>query len=233
MRTSPPAGIDRHQPVWTLLVATAVLCAFYHLLRADVVGVYAVGRGWAPLTPVRLGPTAHFAGSGLLLGVIPVLAVRWITRSSLADLGLGIGRWRLGLAWLALGIPLAVLAGWISAPSPSLRAVYPLDPTLTPDLARMIPHAARQSLYFFGWEVLFRGVILFGLRKHVGGATANMIQTALSVLAHFGRPMEETLSAIPAGLLFGAIDLRVGSMWYLAIVHWVVGVSVDWWIVAG
>ena len=78
---------------------------------------------------------------------------------------------------------------------------------------------------------MFRGVILFGLRKHVGGATANAIQTALSVLAHFGRPFEETLSAIPAGLVFGAIDLRVGSIWYVAIIHWVVGVALDWWVV--
>ena len=73
-------------------------------------------------------------------------------------------------------------------------------------------------------------MLLFGLRRQIGDATANLTQTALSVLAHFGRPLPETLAAIPAGLVFGAIDLRVGSVWYLALVHWIVGVSVDWWI---
>lgn len=230
MRSLPQLA-GRQEPFWLLLIATVVLFVFYYLARADVVGVYSPERGWLPLTRPSLDATAHFIVSGVLLGVIPVLAARWLTGSSLKELGLGLGRWRLGLVWLAIGIPLAVLAGWISAPSPELRAVYPLDPGLTAEPARFIPHALRQSPYFFAWEVLFRGVILFGLRKHVGGATANVIQTALSVVAHFGRPFEETLSAIPAGLLFGAIDLRVGSIWYIAIIHWVVGVSLDWWIV--
>lgn len=223
---------SRQEPFWLLLVATAVLFVFYYLARADTIGVYAAERGWYPLSEPPLGATAHFVVSAVLLGLIPVVAARWLTRSSLRDLGLGLGRWRLGLVWLAAGVPLAWLAGWISAPSPELRAVYPLDPTLTAEWARFLPHAFRQSFYFLAWEVLFRGVLLFGLRKHVGGTTANMIQTALSVLAHFGRPMAETLSAIPAGLLFGAIDLRVGSIWYIAIVHWVAGLSLDWWIVA-
>ncbi|HSM16843.1 MAG TPA: CPBP family glutamic-type intramembrane protease [Gemmatimonadales bacterium] len=226
-----PQLSGRQEPFWLLLVATLVLFVFYYLARADVVGVFSPERGWFPLSKPPLHPTAHFVVSGVLLGLIPVLAARWLTRSSFKDLGLGLGRWRLGVVWLAIGIPLAVLAGWISAPSPELRAVYPLDPTLTAEPARFMPHALRQAPYFFAWEVLFRGVILFGLRKHVGGATANAIQTALSVLAHFGRPMEETLSAIPAGLVFGAIDLRVGSIWYVAIIHWVVGVALDWWIV--
>ena len=231
MRKSLPALSGRQEPFWLLLVATTVLFVFHYLARADTVGVYAAERGWLPLTKPPLGTTTHFIVSAVLLGLIPVLAARWLTRSSLKDLGLGLGRWRLGLVWLAVGIPLAVLAGWISAPSLEMRAVYPLDPTLTTEPSRFASHAFRQSFYFLAWEVLFRGVILFGLRRHVGGATANMIQTALSVLAHFGRPMEETLSAIPAGLVFGAIDLRVGSIWYVAIIHWVVGVSLDWWIV--
>lgn len=221
------------QSVWLLLVATGALFVFYYFLRADGVGVFSPERGWNALIPVRFRPIWHFLGSGLLLGVIPVVLARWSTGSTLSDLGLGLGRWRVGLGWLAVGAPLAILAGWLSAPSPDLRAVYPLDPTLTPAVDRLLQHALGQSSYFFAWEVLFRGVLLFGLRRQVGDATANAAQTALSVLAHFGRPLPETLAAIPAGLVFGAVDLRVGSVWYVAVVHWIVGVSLDWWIVIG
>ena len=139
---------------------------------------------------------------------------RW---SVLRALGLGRGRWRAGLAWLAVGIPLAVLAGWIGSRSPDVRAVYPLDAGLTAAPSAFIPHALQQFLYFGAWEVLFRGVLLFGLRDRLGGGTANLLQTALSVVAHFGRAFDETLAALPAGLLFG----------------WVVGVSLDWFIVLG
>jgi len=78
--------------------------------------------------------------------------------------------------------------------------------------------------------VLFRGVLLFGLRPRLGAGAANLVQTALSVTAHFGRAVNETFAAAPAGIVFGAIDLNVGSIWYVALLHWLVGVSMDWFI---
>ena len=107
---------------------------------------------------------------------------------------------------------------------------YPLDPTLTADPRVFARYAALQFLYFGSWEVLFRGVLLFGLRAPFGAASSNVVQTALSVTAHFGRALNETLAAVPAGVVFGAIDLRVGSIWYVALLHWIVGVTMDWFI---
>ena len=57
-----------------------------------------------------------------------------------------------------------------------------------------------------------------------------MLQTVLSVTAHFGRAINETASALVAGPIFGWVDLKVGSIWYVAILHWLVGVSMDWFI---
>lgn len=96
---------------------------------------------------------------------------------------------------------------------------------------RFVSYALLQFLYYGAWEVLFRGVVLFGLRDRLGEGVANALQTALSVLAHFGRPITETFAAAPAGLLLGWIDLRLGSIWYVAVVHWLVGVSVDWFLI--
>ncbi|MCI0689337.1 MAG: hypothetical protein L0Y54_19195, partial [Sporichthyaceae bacterium] len=108
-------------PEWLLLVATGALVLFHYATRADAVGVRADGRPWVALTGPPLQPTVHFVMSGLLLGVLPVLAARLTGGLRPADLGLGLGRWRLGLAWLAAGLPLAALAGWIGAGSPGMR----------------------------------------------------------------------------------------------------------------
>ena len=105
---------------------------------------------------------------------------------------------RQGLVWLAVGVPVALLAGWLSSADPVMRAVYPLDPTLQPRLASFIQHIAGQLVYYVAWELLFRGVLLFGLEKRLGFAGANIVQTALSTVAHFGRPLPETLAAIPS-----------------------------------
>ena len=228
--TSAPRGVLIPQPEWLLLAATVALVVFHYIARADAIGVLGHGGRWSVLTRPPLSPAAHFAASALLLGALPVLLARVVWRLPLRSLGLGLGRKRAGLAWLALGIPLAVLAGCIGARSPEVRTVYPLDRALTAVPQAFVPHALRQFLYFGAWEVLFRGVLLFGLKERLGAGPANLLQTALSVVAHFGRAFDETLAALPAGLLFGWVDLRVGSVWYVALIHWVVGVSLDWFI---
>lgn len=215
---------------WLPVVAALALTVFYYLIRADAVGVFAPGRGWHVLTARPLPPWLHYAGSALILGVIPVALARRLTGRTLAQLGLGLGNHRLGLKWLAVGVPLAVVAGRIGAAAPAMRAVYPLDPLVDGDPAQFLPYAALAFLYFGAWEALFRGVLLFGLRERVGSSAANVVQTTVSVTAHFGRALNETFAALPAGLVFGWVTGRIGSIWYVAVIHWLVAVSLDWFI---
>ena len=210
-----------------ILIATVVLVAFYYLVRADAIAVVRDGI-WHPMTSEPRSALVHFGWSALLLGGLPVLAAQLGCGIRLADLGLGFGKWRAGLAILVGGLPAAILAGKIGAGSLAVRAVYPLDPAL--DTSGFLEHAAAQLAYFGSWEVLFRGVLLFGLAPKLGSGAANILQTALSVLAHFGRPLEETLAAIPAGLVFGAVGLRLRSIWWIAILHWVEGVALNYFI---
>jgi len=220
----------RFSPAWLLLVATLVLIAFYYLTRADTIGVSGPGRGWFALTRPPLQPSLHFLSAAVLLGLIPLLAAWKITGLGARGLGLGLGNWRAGLVVLAVGIPLAILAGWIASRSPDMRAVYPLDPSLTAEPMVFLKSAAIQFLYFGAWEILFRGVLLFGLLGLMGSFGAICTQTAVSVTAHFGRAINETFSALPAGLVFGWVTLRLQSIWYIAVLHWLVAMSMDWFI---
>lgn len=213
-----------------LPLAGLVLFVFYYGARADAVGALlpsgVVYRVTGPPLPVPL----HYAASAVLLGWIPLAAARRLTGRSLGDLGLGVGRPRPGLLWLALGVPLAALAGWVAAGSAAMQAVYPLRPDLTPGTGFLL-HSAASLLYYAAWEVLFRGVLLLGLEERLGGSGANALQTVLSVLAHFGRPATETFAALPAGLVFGSIALRTRSVWYGFLIHATAAVSTDWFLV--
>jgi len=212
-----------------LLAATLALTAFYYFARADTIGVFSPARGWTPMTARPLSALWHFGSAVLLLGLFPVLLARRVTGLSAVRLGLGLGDWRRGIGLLVAGLPLAVLAGKIAAASPAMRAVYPLVPSV--DVGDFPSHALGQILYIGAWEALFRGVLLFGLRERLGAGGANVLQTALSVIAHFGRALNETAAAFPAGLVFGWLTLKTGSIWYVAMIHWLVGVSMDWFIV--
>jgi membrane protease YdiL (CAAX protease family) len=215
-----------------LIGAVLPLTVWHYLARADRLAT-GHGDGWTAMTGTPLPAWLHFALSAILLAVLPVVVARLATGKSLPELGLGLGDVRRGLGWLAFGLPLAILAGRIGAADPSIRAVYPLDPTLTAAPREFLTHTAAQWLYFGAWEVLFRGVLLFGLKDRLGTWPAIVLQTALSVLAHFSRPLPETASAIPAGIVFGWVTLRTGSIWYIAIIHWLEGVALNWFIVTG
>lgn len=218
-----------------LSTATVALFAFYYVARADLVGSRGIDPAgvWLVVSAPARSPLMHFLAAALLLGALPVGIARYVCVLSPHELGLGFGDVGAGLRWLAIGLPGAVLAGWIAARSPAMQAVYPLDPAVIASPASFVPHALRNGLYFGAWEVLFRGVLLFGLRGVTGAGGANAGQTGLSVLAHFGRPMTETFAAIPGGFLFGWISLRTGSIWYVALIHWTVGTSMDWFILVG
>jgi membrane protease YdiL (CAAX protease family) len=220
------------RPAWVILVAMIALTQFYYWTRVDSIGVTVAGRGWMAMTGPPVSMLRHNLAAGLILGLIPLLCARGLCGKSFRDLGLGVGRPGRGLVWLAIGIPVAILVAKLSSGMAEFRAVYPLDPTLTTEAGPYARHAGLQMVYYAAWEILFRGILLYGLKEKFGFASANIIQTALSVVAHFGRPFSETASAIPAGLAFGGIARHTGSVWYVAIIHWVLGAALDWFIVS-
>ncbi len=228
--TTPGRSVGSRARAPVLLVtATVVLAVLYYFGRADTIGVLSRGRSWEVMTPGVRSAQLHYLLSAVLLGVVPLLVARFACGIHLRELGLGLGRWREGLIWLAVGVPLAILAGKIAAGEGAMRAVYPLDPTIGPTW-EFLPYAASAFLYFGSWEILFRGVLLFGLAPTMGDGTANAVQTSLAVTAHFGRALNEVFSALPASLVFGYVVLRVRSIWYIALIHWTVAMSMEWFI---
>jgi membrane protease YdiL (CAAX protease family) len=232
MTTLPVRAERPYRAGLVLVTAVLALTALYYFARPDVIGVFSPLRGWRPMTPGTRSPLVHYAASAVLLAVVPVLVTRWIGGLRLRELGLGLGRWREGLGWLVVGIPLAIVAGRMAAGQPAMQAVYPLDPSVSPSLGAFLPYALSAFLYFGGWEVLFRGVLLFGLAARFGAANANITQSGLAVTAHFGRALNETFSALPGSLAFGFVALRTRSIWYVAIIHWTLGMSMEWFLLA-
>lgn len=219
-------------PGFLILLAVAVLTPFTYLLRVDTLGVLSRAQVWTAMTGGEQGFWGHNAAAALLLGLVPLIAARLVLGLELRTLGFGPSRGRRVVFWLAVGVPLAILAGWLSSGQAEMRTVYPLDRHLSGGGWPFILHTLFQLMYYAGWEVLFRGVLLGGLTGRLGFATANSVQTGLSVLAHFGRPLTETLAAIPAGLAFGGVTRHSGSVWTVILIHWAVGVAQDAFIIA-
>jgi membrane protease YdiL (CAAX protease family) len=123
------------------------------------------------------------------------------------------------------------MAAYVSSRSPAIVAVYPLGGQLAPDPGAFALHAGGYLLYYLGFEYLFRGFLLIGTKDHIGASAANLLQACLATAFHFGKPGLEMAAVFPASLLLGWATLRTGSIWCALALHWIVGVSLDWFLV--
>jgi membrane protease YdiL (CAAX protease family) len=196
----------------------------------------ALQRGAAPWFPVTAGalPVNTASAAALIaFGLGPFLLARSVLGKSPFALGLGLGDYRFALKALAWGVPAAVVAGYIGSRSPVIAAVYPLGGALAPDPAAFATHAGFYLLYYLGFEYLFRGFLLLGTKDAIGPGAATLLQACLATAFHFGKPGMEMAAAFPASLVFGWATLRTGSIWTALAAHWVVGASMDWFLVFG
>jgi membrane protease YdiL (CAAX protease family) len=228
-RIETPGTPPRHRWVWAIVIVPVLTSVNWFFARSDTVGVLGKDGGWLAVSGTRLAGLLAFALTFVILGIVPALLSRPVFGRPPRSFGLGLGRWREGLVWLAIWVPLVTAISWLSARSPALRAVYPLgSPTLA--VGSFIPHILGYLLYYVGFEYCFRGFLLLGLEDRIGGNAANLFQAGIATLFHLGKPPIEFLAVFPASLIFGYGTLRLRSIWYAVLVHWVLGVSLDWFL---
>lgn len=88
---------------------------------------------------------------------------------------------------------------------------------------------AWQALYaaqFIALEFFFRGFMLHGLRPALG-SNAIFVMIVPYCMIHYGKPLPETLGAIGAGLILGALAMRTRSIWGGALIHIGVATTMD------
>ena len=75
------------------------------------------------------------------------------------------------------------------------------------------------ALYLFGYEFLFRGVLFIPLEDALGVWPAIAINVALYSATHIPKGLDETLGAIPLGVVLCLLTLASGTIWIAFIVH--------------
>ncbi|MBM4063362.1 MAG: CPBP family intramembrane metalloprotease [Planctomycetes bacterium] len=225
-RPRPLAGVDG--TTWVLLLAVPVLFPlwWYNARPAALPGP---GGELDELWRVLLS----FVAFAFLLGLLPLLELWW-RGEGLRGHGLGLGDVRLGLRAVLLGLPLCALVAWSGAGMPEVRAEYPLCRLLATHAELRLPYwLAYAALYYVAWEWCFRGWMLFGLARRWPPALAVLLQAVPSALVHLGKPIGETLGAVPFGLVLGWLALRTRSIWYGWSLHVLLGVLTDAMVLHG
>lgn len=182
---------------------------------------------------------SYWFGMSVLLYLVVPLGLSAVTRGGFHQrYGLGLGDWRQGIAISALFLAIMLPIVYWAANSSSLKGLYPLggtgayrlasaDGTSRTSLPLFMFYEAGYFAYFIGWEFLFRGWLVHGLLPWFGRTAAILIQVAPFAVMHLGKAQPEALGSIVAGVALGVLSVRTRSMWYGALIHGVIAVSMD------
>jgi membrane protease YdiL (CAAX protease family) len=171
--------------------------SYKHILFTKITGFVVMGIVPIPFLLVFL-PSIPFSSYGLTF--IPETTFFTVV-------------WTLGLSILV--VPLV----HFSAKKPKNLVNYPQirSKIWTKKMAYM--NALGWFLYLFGYEFLFRGVLLVPLIDPIGIWPAIAINVALYSATHIPKGLDETIGAIPLGLVLCLLTVASGTIWIAFLVH--------------
>lgn len=229
LRGVPPWRL-RRETVALPVVAMALLSVFWMYGR---IGGYRLWIGepppWGGLS--GLAPYFFFVASSVLFRVaLPLVAGRALFGQGPVAYGYGFerafDRWWIYALLVALVVPAVI---WASS-QPAFLRTYPWCKRAVADGAIagqvFLIYAAAAFAFYASGEAFWRGFILLGVARELRwNALAFMVMPY--VLGHLGKPLSETLGAVAAGLVLGALALHHRSFWLGAVSHWVIAMTMD------
>jgi membrane protease YdiL (CAAX protease family) len=169
----------------------------------------------------------HMAWALAFYLAIPLL-VMVLARDSVAEAGLRVGDAAYGLKTLVVVSVIIIPVMFLSGGDPLIQGTYPWPGAWAGrSPANLAQWLAIYFPYFVAFEFFFRGFLIRAIRPHWGVGAAIWVQAFAATAVHFGKPLPETLAALPASLLLGLMAVRCRSLIWPVLVHFVVGASTD------
>jgi membrane protease YdiL (CAAX protease family) len=159
-----------------------------------------------------------WVSSFFYLGVLPILTILILLRKNPLDYGLRIGNYKLWLVYVFAFLIIAVPILYFSSELSSVREYY------SGENFDLLTYSLEILIYMLGWEFIFRGFLLFGLKEKFKEGSI-LVQVIPFTILHLGKPEIETLSCVITGLIWGYIAYRGNSFWPAYIMHVVVNIS--------
>lgn len=156
------------------------------------------------------------------MAVFPLIFMLiFLPEYSLKDYGLWIEMKTLPLSLAYLGgiCALVIPLAYISAKKPRNLMNYPQIRAKEWDRRRMVMSGLGWFAYLFAYEFLFRGMLLIPTVEVLGIWPAIAINLALYSGTHIPKGLDETLGAIPMGIVLCIVTLQTGSLFAPVIGH--------------
>ncbi len=83
-------------------------------------------------------------------------------------------------------------------------------------------------MYLLGYEIMLRGFLFFNSVEQAGVLSAIIINTCIYAFLHLTKGMNETLGAIPLGILLCFVTFYTGTIWAAFWIHCILALSNEW-----
>ncbi len=164
---------------------------------------------------------------GLMMFILSVISIKFVLKGKLSDYGFSFGDKKFGFITFFIFFLVMLPIVWIVSASQDFANTYPQGGSeLKSNLNLFILYELCILIYMLGWEFLWRGYMLFGLKAKLGYYSI-FIQMIPFFILHRGKPEIELFASIFAGIILGIQALRSNSFFYCWLLHSCVMVSID------
>src|SRR5690606_20441700 len=80
-------------------------------------------------------------------------------------------------------------------------------------------NTAAWVFYLFGYEILFRGYLFFGLNSSLGFFGSTLVNTMLYALSHWPKGKKEVILSVPFGVFLCWLTFKTGNIWAAFGIH--------------
>jgi membrane protease YdiL (CAAX protease family) len=154
----------------------------------------------------------------VFLVLVPLAFIKFSGRR-LSDYNIGLGDVGLGLKYSAVLLLFALPFMYYGSTLPEFRGYYPLWDSERDSFTSFLYYEVFvMGVVMFYTEFFYRGFLLRSLVDET--RYGNLVQSLIYMYVHLGKPGLEVWWSLPAGFVFGEVDLKCKSILPSFLMHW-------------
>lgn len=167
----------------------------------------------------------------LFMGVIPGIILLTTSDYTLTDLGLKAGSYVESLVYISVMCMLIFIINFLAAKNPLNQAMYPQMRIAQWKKKNILINSLAWAVYLFGYEFMFRGLLLMVCYDSFGFWPAVAINLCFYSATHIPKGLGETIGTFPYGLLLCFVTISTGSIAVAFVTHLALALSNDYFSV--
>jgi len=206
------------EPVLAIALVTVGFSIYHFYSISEKVKQRFVNQYGATRGSTRAIWSHRYVGA-MTIGVIPAIIMILILEKSPSEYGVDFQNHATSLYWI-FGLALIIIPmNFFNSKKAKNLAFYPNVREKEWTKSMVVTNAFTWCAYLFGYELMFRGLLLFATVPLLGEWPAIILNAALYALVHVPKNLEETIGAVPLGIVLCLVTLTTGTIWVAFFVH--------------